>query len=214
MPGRYELIVRMAPSDLDDLGRRGERVAIAKPQANAAPSIIWIACAPGLRNVIGWNETRYGLYAARAESGPSDAFRLVDDAFPATPRARYTFDGRALRRSRTLRDLPRDRYVVVNESAHPLTSGLTQAARVNGVVMRSRLNAVNVASGEGAQFAAATRLYVWLQRGAENGAVAVLSPFQLSACAIEAKPGTVSLVYDRTSALFVPAPPRTRQPAR
>lgn len=209
MAGRYELILSMDGCHVAELRHRGQVVAIAKPQANAVPAVVWIACAPQLDTVIGWNEADYGLYAAREESGPSDALAIVDEVFPAVPSARYAFDGERLRGRLAVGDVPRGRYAVANETPSAITSGLVQATTVNGATIRSRLSAVNVGAGQGAQFGPASKVYIWIQDGASHGSLLAPLGSPPAHHALEMRPGTARLVFDPSAGAFVAA---RRQP--
>jgi hypothetical protein len=203
MAERYELVLSMDRCDVDELRRRAHVVAIAKPQANAAPVVVWIAYPPQLCTVVGWDEAGYGLYVARAESGPSDALTIIDEIFPAAPSARYAFDGTRLRVRLAPGDVPRGRYAIANQTASAITSGLVQAATVNGVTIRSRLSAVNVAAGEGAQFGPGSNVYVWTQHGASHGTMLAPTASPPAQHALEMRPGRVRLVFDSSAGAFV-----------
>jgi hypothetical protein len=205
----YEVVLEIDDDDVRDLRGRACAPAIAKPAGTAPPTVVWFSAPLASRTVFAWDESAYGLYAAVTAPKPSAALDPDGQIYPALPRVRYTFEdgGFRVRAGTSAPEIPNGRYELANGAPVAITAGLVQRATVNGVDVLAPLNAVVLPPGFTAEFAPATKLYVWLQRPAAPGTVIAPAPDHAVEIDLGAPSRTIAYRYDPDGARFVPCEP-------
>jgi hypothetical protein len=214
MSDRYELEIEIDDAARDALNRAQLTTVVAKPVGNAAPNVAWLALRAAPATIV-WDETEYGVYASETPIRRGVVLRVTAEVWTALEGMTYGFSGRAFQPPQVAAGVPRGHFNVRNETTAAGTFGLVQAVTVNGAPCRPALNAVVLPPGFTADFAAATRLYVWTEPLTVSGMV-VGAPNDATMIAFDREHRTRRYRYDRSGAGFVPVNPHDgpQPPAR
>jgi hypothetical protein len=207
MPTCYEVVLEIDGDDVRDLRKRAYAPAIAKPPGAALPNVIWFTTPAASQTVFAWDEDDYGLYASLTPARPAAVLRPDAEIYSALPRTRYTFGESGFGTPVTAPGVPGGRYHLANGAPVAITAGLLQRATVNGTNVGSPLNAVVLPHGFTAEFAPATKLYVWLQSPAAPGTVIASLPDDAVEITLNDLQRTMVYRYDRLRSRFVRSEP-------
>lgn len=159
----YTLVVSIPQAELAPLESAGCVVVVAKAAGSAAPNVAWLVASAKIRTTIAWEE-RYGLYASETPLRCGAVIDVACGVYPAVDRQIYPFAAGAFGASAYGARVPHGHYDVRNDDPTAMTFGLLQGAWIDSRAVRAPLNAVVVPADFTADFTAAPRIYVWMQR--------------------------------------------------
>jgi hypothetical protein len=162
------IVIEIDPADSRELTAQGIRLVLAQPAGNAPPNLVWLALPPATLTTVDWTE-RCGLYAGDAPTHGGAAIGVRSVVYPACDGSAYAFSGTAFALLPGAQRIPHGHYDVINESPYPTTFGLLGEVAINGETVRAPVNAIMLPAGFRAGFAAAARVYVWLQGDLAGG---------------------------------------------
>lgn len=203
MAQRFTLTLDLGDTSLAALLAAGARLAIAKPAGVFAPNVVWLACDPVPRTTIIWDEV-YGVYGAMVPSHDGARIRILDARYPAADRALHPFAGGGFGTPVSSERIPPNHYGVDNHTRCRAMFGLLQAASVNGIAVRSPVNAATLRANSGADFVAVTKLYVWAGPPVETGSVTARIPPSATLVTFTPDGPAKAYRYELASSSFAP----------
>jgi hypothetical protein len=126
----YSLQISIDPANLGQIVAAGQQIAISKQFTGSGTPIIWLSFSPLQSNTVTW-QNQYAVYASSTvtQSGTKITQFATTAAVPGTA---YAFDNGAFVVAPARSVLNAGQYEVINCTSITLTSGLSQAATVNG----------------------------------------------------------------------------------
>jgi hypothetical protein len=203
MAQRFTLTLDLGDTSLAALLATGARLAVAKPAGVLAPNVIWLACDPVPRTTITWDEV-YGVYSAMVPSHDGARIRILDARYPAADQTLHPFTGGSFGTPVSSERIPSNHYGVDNHTRCRAMFGLLQAASINGIVVRSPVNAATLRASSGADFVAVTKLYVWAGPPVETGSIVARIPPSATLVTFTPDEPTKAYRYGPASSGFVP----------
>ncbi|MEA2666468.1 MAG: hypothetical protein QOI11_3412 [Candidatus Eremiobacteraeota bacterium] len=203
MAQRFTLTLDIDDASLTALCATGAQLIVAKPAGTLPPNVVWLTCDPGRRTTIAWDEV-YGLYAALVPSHVGAPIRILDARYPTTDRTLHPFlSDRCFATPIASERIPPGHYDVDNRAPFAATFGLLQAATMNGIRVRSPVNAATLVPGSAADFVAVTTLYVWVGPPVARGSAAAGLPARAVLVPFTPSDPARRLRYDSASAGFI-----------
>jgi hypothetical protein len=211
----YQLAIAFDNPGLDTLQGAGQLVTLIKSvsisgNGNSSGQVIWVAFKPMNTNTVTWTE-EYSVYASTSKI-VNGARITTNSSVNAVGGNTYTFLA-AGHFGPSNSNLAETDYGVVNKSQYTtgdvkmITSGLYQAATVNGKQTSSPLNATPVPSGDTAQFTPIEKVQVFVSSYQNNGLVISEVTSQTLTVDLTSQPSQ-SIYYDSTTNQFVPGAPQ------
>jgi hypothetical protein len=206
----YQLNLSFTNGGLDTLQSANQQVAIVKSVNSSVTSssnspVIWVAFKPMNGNTVTWDE-EYSVYASTTNV-VNGAQIITNSTTPATSGNSYAFLP-AGHFGPSTSNVSNVEYGVKNQSQFTIgpiamiTSGLFQAANVNGTATGSPLNATPVPRQEQATFTPIEKVQIFVTSYENNGLVISEVTSQALTVDLTSQP-TQSVYYDATANQFV-----------
>lgn len=192
------LVIEIDPIHSRELTAHGIRLVLAQPAGNAPPNLAWLVLPPAPITTVDWDE-RCGLYAGDVTAQDDPVIAVRSAVHPALDGRAYAFDGGTFALLPEAHRIPHGHYDVINESPFAAVFGLLGEAVVNGETVRAPANTIVLPPAFRASFAAAARVYVWLQPDVAGGRAAFALPAGAVLATFERDHTIWRCRYDRTT---------------